>query len=219
MSVLDSPAFSASYLDRWLPVYDVSDERSVVVDADPPAVWAALLELDLMELGRQRPLIGLLGALRAVPELVGGVLRRRPLPPRPKRARLRDLTAASTGAGSWVLLAEEPPHLLVLGLAGAFWRPQIRWADVRADDFATWSHPGMARTLYAFILRPSPEGGTQLIAVMRTATTDDRSRRAFRRDWTLGVGSGASVLVTGVLEATRDRAERRRHEGGRHAQP
>jgi hypothetical protein len=35
---------------------------------------------------------------------------------------------------------------------------------------------------------------------MRTATTDEQSRRWFRRYWTLGVGSGAHVLVNGLIE-------------------
>jgi hypothetical protein len=35
---------------------------------------------------------------------------------------------------------------------------------------------------------------------MRTATTDEAARRRFRRYWTLGVGSGAHVLVAALLE-------------------
>jgi hypothetical protein len=42
---------------------------------------------------------------------------------------------------------------------------------------------------------------------MRTATTDEQARRWFRRYRTLGVGSGAHVLVNGVLDVTRDMAE------------
>jgi hypothetical protein len=44
---------------------------------------------------------------------------------------------------------------------------------------------------------------------MRTATTDEHARRWFRRYWTFGVGSGAYVLVNGLLEAVRDEAEQR----------
>jgi hypothetical protein len=49
---------------------------------------------------------------------------------------------------------------------------------------------------------------TLLRAVMRTATTDDNARRWFRRYWTFGVGSGARVLVNGLLDVTREVAER-----------
>ena len=42
---------------------------------------------------------------------------------------------------------------------------------------------------------------------MRTATTDDHARQWFRRYWTYGVGSGAHVLVNGVLDVVRETAE------------
>jgi hypothetical protein len=44
---------------------------------------------------------------------------------------------------------------------------------------------------------------------MRTTTTDAHARRWFRRYWTFGVGSGAHVLVNGMLDMTRDMAEGR----------
>lgn len=46
-----------------------------------------------------------------------------------------------------------------------------------------------------------------LRAEMRVATTDEHARRWFRRYWTFGVGSGAHVLITGVIEEARDQAE------------
>ena len=44
---------------------------------------------------------------------------------------------------------------------------------------------------------------------MRTATTDEQARKWFRRYWTLGVGSGAHIVVSGVLDLTREIAEGR----------
>ena len=55
------------------------------------------------------------------------------------------------------------------------------------------------------------EQGTLLIAEMRIATTDEHARRWFRRYWSFGVGSGAHVLVSGVIEEARDNAEA--HDG------
>ena len=45
--------------------------------------------------------------------------------------------------------------------------------------------------------------------MMRTATTDEHARTWFRRYWTVGVGSGAHVLVNGLLALVREEAERR----------
>ena len=46
-------------------------------------------------------------------------------------------------------------------------------------------------------------------AALMAATTDEHARRWFRRYWTYGVGSGARVLVNGLLDVTREIAESR----------
>ncbi|HKP90339.1 MAG TPA: hypothetical protein VJT75_10230 [Thermoleophilaceae bacterium] len=56
-------------------------------------------------------------------------------------------------------------------------------------------------------MRPLDDGRTQLWGVMRTATTDEHARRWFRRYWTFGVGSGAHLLVHGLLDSVREAAE------------
>ena len=57
------------------------------------------------------------------------------------------------------------------------------------------------------------DGSTSLSGLMRTATTDERARRWFRRYWTFGVGSGAHVLVHALLESVRDTAEQAQQGG------
>jgi hypothetical protein len=56
---------SASLAEDFLPVYDVSDAAAVVVDADREVAWQSLLDVDL---------VGMLGALRMLPEVVGHLL-------------------------------------------------------------------------------------------------------------------------------------------------
>lgn len=195
--------------EQLLPSYDVSDGVAVVVDAAATRTWDALLEVDLIELGRRRPLIGMLGALRALPELVGQLLHGEPPSTAPEQITLRDMSALPREHGGWVLLSERSGEEIALGLVGKFWRPVIEYADVSAEDFAEFSEPGYAKTIYALSLKPLGDGaGTLLSAVMRTATTDERARRWFRRYWALGVGSGAHVLASGLIEAARERAER-----------
>jgi hypothetical protein len=195
--------------DQLLPNYDISDGVAVVVDADVSRTWTALMEVDLIELGRQRPLIGMLGALRALPELVGQLVHGEPPSRPPERITLRDMSALPREQGGWVLLSERPGEEIALGLVGKFWKPVIEYAQVSAEDFMDFSEPGYAKTIYALSLTPLDDGGgTRLSAVMRTATTDENSRRWFRRYWALGVGSGAHVLASGLIEAARERAER-----------
>lgn len=198
--------------EELLPVFDVSDELAVVVDAPAALVWQALTETDLIALGRDHPIIGMLGALRAMPELFSHALHGEPSPRPPERLTLRDLTELPISGGGWVLLGERPGEELALGLVGKFWKPIIEYAAVDAREFTSFSEPGWAKTVYALAVLPLDDGRTLLRAAMRTATTDAHARRWFRRYWMLGVGSGAHALVHGLIQAVREDAEHRYEE-------
>jgi len=195
-------------LDECLPAYDVSDSVATVVEADLSATWDALMQVDLIEVGRRRPLIALLGGIRALPELVvrlvSGETRAAPA-----AMRLRDLPALPLDGGGWILLGERRREEIALGLVGKFWRPVIAFAAVGADAFRDFAEPGYAKTVYSLSVRTIDARRTLLTGVMRTATTDEHARRWFRRYWTLGVGSGAHVLVNGLLDVAREIAESR----------
>ena len=195
-----------SFVETLLPVYDVSDSVALVVDAGARATWDALLSTDLIEVGRRKPLIAMLGAMRMLPDVVWQALhgeRSRP----PERMRLRDLADVSMAAGGWTLLGERPEREIALGLVGKFWRPVIEFVDVDADRFADFEEPGYAKTIYSLSVSAIDDRRTLLSGLMRTATTDERSRVWFRRYWTFGVGSGAHALVNGLLEVVREHAE------------
>jgi len=86
--------------------------------------------------------------------------------------------------------------------------PVIAFATVSRDTFRDFVEPGYAKTVYSLSVNALDERRTLLSGTMRTATTDDQARAWFRRYWTLGVGSGAHILVNGVLDVTRQMAER-----------
>jgi hypothetical protein len=97
---------------------------------------------------------------------------------------------------------------IALGLIGKFWRPVIEFASVSsAAEFRSFAEPGFAKTIYALSVRALGPERTLLSGVMRTTTTDVHARRWFRRYWTFGVGSGAHLLVNGLLDVTREMAE------------
>lgn len=195
----------------FLPVFDVSDTVACSVSAGPADSWAALLDVDLIALGRQRPAVGVLGAARLVPELVSHLVHRHGLPDRPDSLTLRDMASGGSGAkGDWTLLAERDNEL-ALGLVGRFWKPVIEYEPVAAEEFASFAEPGWAKTVYCLAAEALTGGGTQLRGTMRTATTDHVARRKFRRYWTFGVGAGAHVLVTALLETASDGAEQMQH--------
>ena len=196
-----------SLVDEFLPAFDFSDEIGTVVAAGAASTWDALMRADLIEVGRRRPLVGLLGAIRILPDVVWERLHGEHLAAAPEHLTLRDTTRLPMGGGGWVLLGERPQEEIALGLVGKFWRPVIEYADVDPDGFETFAKPGWAKTVYALGTRPREDGRTLLWAIMRTATTDEHARTWFRRYWTFGVGYGAHVLVHGLLDAVREEAE------------
>jgi hypothetical protein len=196
-----------SLVDQFLPSYDVSDSVATVVEADAATTWGALMQVDLIEVGRRRPIIAVLGALRALPEVVSHLLHGEPPPYAPKRLRLRDTAEIPLNNGGWILLGERAEDEIALGLVGKFWRPVIAYAKVTAEAFRDFADPGYAKTVYSLSVRPLDGPRTLLCGMMRTATTDEHARRWFRRYWTFGVGSGAHALVNGVIDLTRELAE------------
>src|SRR5512133_1097348 len=130
------------FAEEFLPISDVSDAVAVVVDAARRVAWQALLDVDLLGLGREAPLVGMLGALRMLPEIVGHLLHgERPARP-PESMRLRDLPSIPMYEGGWILLGERPGHEIALGLVGKFWRPVIEFAPVAsADEFRAFDEP------------------------------------------------------------------------------
>jgi hypothetical protein len=196
-------------VDDFLPTYDVSDAVATVVHANLATTWDALMDVDLIEVGRKRPLVGALGAIRMLPDIVSHMLHGE-LPQRPPaHMRLRDTTSIPLDEGGWVLLGEHSRDEIALGLVGKFWRPVIEFARVPPEGFRDFAEPGYAKTIYSLSVRALDDRRTLLSGVMRTATTDEHARRWFRRYWTFGVGSGAHVLVNGLLDVTREIAEAR----------
>lgn len=199
-------------VDEFLPSYDISDAVGVQVDADAASAWDALTDVDLLEVGRRSPVVGVLGAVRLLPEVVAHILHGERPPKAPESIRLREMGELPRSEGGWILLGERPGEEIALGLVGKFWRPVIEYAEVDAGGFHDFDEPGFAKTVYSLSAQPLAEGRTLLSGVMRTATTDAHARRWFRRYWTFGVGSGAHLLVGALLEAAREQAESRTSE-------
>jgi hypothetical protein len=194
--------------EDFLPVYDVSDAVATAAESDRETAWRALLEVDLLKLGREAPVVGMLGALRMLPEIVGHLLHgERPAKP-PASMRLRDLASIPMYEGGWILLGERAGEEIALGLVGKFWRPVIEFARITsAAEFRAFDEPGFAKTVYDLSGRVLDAHTTLLSGLMRTATTDEHARRWFRRYWTFGVGSGAHILVGALLDSARRAAE------------
>lgn len=171
-------------LDEFLPVYDISDSVAAVVEADVAATWDALMRVDLMEVGRRRPLAAALGALRAVPDVISHLSRGERPPKPPDHPRWHDTPAPPQPETGWILLGERPRDEIAFGLVGRFWLPVITFAPVTPASFRDFAEPDYAKSIYAVSVRPAGDGRTLLAATMRTLAANEHARRWLRRYWT-----------------------------------
>jgi hypothetical protein len=175
--------------DELLPIYDVSDGVATVVNADVATTWEALMDVDLIDVGRKRPLVGVLGAIRILPDVLNQLVHGRMSASGPRRLRLRDLAGVPLDRGGWVLLGQRDRSEIALGLVGRFWQPVIEFAPVTsADEFRGFSQPGFAKTIYSLSVRPL-DGGRTLLAGVNAHRDDRRTRTSVVpslldiRDW------------------------------------
>ena len=105
----------------------------------------------------------------------------------------------------FVLLAEQPPREIVLGLAGRFWTPAGGITRFRPDEFRTFGRPGTAVAAWNFTVLPT-DGGSLVATETRVRCTDAAARRSFGCYWR--VVRPFSGLVRGeALRAIRRAAE------------
>jgi hypothetical protein len=133
-------------VDEFLPAYDISDSVATVVHANTESTWGALMEVDMLEVGRSKPLIGLLTTMRMLPDVASHILHGERSPAMPDRMRLRDIAEIPFEQGGWVLLGERPADELALGLVGKFWRPVIEYAAVPPERFRISQSPATQNT-------------------------------------------------------------------------
>lgn len=170
-------------LDRFMPAYDVRSRHRIEVDAPPGHVYRVMRDIDL---ARSRT-VRVLFALRGLPH-------RRPL-------TLDGLTRAG-----FVVLAEDPGSELVLGVTGRFWRASGALRRIGPDEFRSFTDPEHVKAAWSMRVDPGEKAGAVLATETRVATTDEASRRAFRRYWRV-VGPFSGFIRTRILEQVKSAAE------------
>jgi hypothetical protein len=194
MEPMPAPAGSAvvaaepMLIDEVLPRFDVTRREHLVIDADVPTTWAALLATDLLDV--HTPLLDAAFWLRGLPaRLKGG-----PPPPAPASLRLD----GDVPLEGWLGLGRREQRELALGAVGRFWQPDITWRTVAdAAEFAALDEPGWGRIAANFSLRPYGSGRTLLSYEARTAVPDAPSRRKFAGYW-----RGVEPFVGHIMRAS-----------------
>jgi hypothetical protein len=166
-------------LDEFLPAWDVRQVHRTAVRASLADVFAAVRRLDLGGSPINRALFLLRGLS-------------------PRGLKLSDLMARG-----FVLLGEDPPRELVLGLVARPWTMLGGIRRLDAEGFRRFDRPGYARIAWSFVITPG-KGEARLITETRIRCTDPASRRKFRWYWrVIGPFSGV-VRKEALLVIKRD---------------
>ncbi len=190
-------------IDELMPRFDRSKVETVIVEAEPARVYAAVLEADLMKAYRGSPTMRALFAARGAPSAVARRVRREPAPPEPDALRLDALE----DEGEWVKLGEDFGKELVFGAIGRFWGRDISWETIRGEDFKEFRQPGFGKVAANFSVRSYGIGRTLLTYEARTAGTYPPASRGIKRYWVV-VGPGIGIVLRGTVRYIKSLAER-----------
>ena len=146
-------------IDKYLPRWDVSEYHQISIDLPPQQAYQAVKALDL---GRSR-LIRVLLTLRGLPHE-------------------DPMTLETLRSIGFVVLEDDPPTEIVLGLVGRFWRMRGGIRKSAADDFVSFADPGFVKAAWNFRVQRVANGSI-VSTETRVMATDDASRRSFRRYW------------------------------------
>jgi hypothetical protein len=190
-------------IDELMPRFDRSKVETVLVEAEPARVYAAIMEADLMKAYKGSPSMRALFAARGVPSAIARRIRKRPAPPEPEALRLDALEEE----GEWVKLGEDFGKELAFGAIGRFWGRDISWETIRAEDFRDFDRPGFGKIAANFSVRSYGIGRTLLTYEARTAGTYPPATRGIKRYWVV-VGPGIGIVLRGTIRYIKALAER-----------
>jgi hypothetical protein len=166
-------------VDNVLPAWDVRQVHATDVDAPPSVVYAAVRRLDLGASAVNRVLFAARGLVA------------------------RGLQLSDLMARGFVLLGEDPPRELVLGLVARPWTLMGGIRRLDADEFRRFDRPGYARMAWNFVVEARGRG-SRLTTETRIRCTDAASRRKFGWYWrVIGPFSGV-VRQEALLHIKRD---------------
>jgi hypothetical protein len=186
----------ASPLDPFIPVYDIRERHSTIVEAPPDLVFDLAAGFDPQSLHLVRAIFW----LRSV------ALRSKRAPAEQSEGLLSDMRRLG-----WGVLAEEPKRLFVAGASCQPWLADVVFAARTAGDFRTFAEPGYVKIAWTLEVTPRGRVSCLLATETRALATDEASRRRFRRYWRR-INLGVRAIRWLLLFAMRRRAEARYRE-------
>ena len=174
-------------IDLLMPHSDVAERQEIEIHAEPSQVYRAIRETNFA----RSPVIAGLMLIRSIPSLVTGRVR-----------PLTSLTLEALEEAGFVVLADQPPREMVLGVVGRFWNPAENIARIDPEDFEGYVEPMSAKAVLNFSLEQ--HGITCTLATeTRVLCTDERARRRFLLYWRV-IGPFSNLIRIVMLRMIRD---------------
>jgi hypothetical protein len=142
-------------IDEYLPVFEHVEHHEMMMDSTPEQAYDALKKIDFS----QSNLLKILFSLRGL-----------------KTGTFQDLFK------NFVLLSEDPPKEIVIGIVGSPWKPTGNIIKVSKEQFIDFHTPGYAKAAWNFAFE---QKGTQTLVSTETRVvcTDRRSSLKFSIYW------------------------------------
>ena len=116
------------------------------------------------------------------------------------------MTLREFEAHGFRVLAENPPHELLVGLMGSFWKLDGGLLPIDAATFRGSQLPGTARVAWNLRVVEKKDGICELATETRVKCADAKSRRYFGLYWAF-IRPGSGLIRRCMLRSIRIKAE------------
>ena len=182
-------------IEEFMPDYHMREHHKTTVRAPARQVYDTLPNVNMFD---SRIVRGLFW-LRGLPERIShpNALFEAP-----------ELTLNTMLESGFVMLGEDPPHELLIGIVMPFGAPpESIPRSLDAAGFSEFEAAGIAKAVMNFSLSEPAEGVTLLETETRTFCLDEGSRRRFRLYW-LVIGPFSALIRRLMLRAIKREVER-----------
>ncbi len=154
-------------IDKWMPQFHTTDVHSISIASSPHKIYYSVRNLEM----KKSLIIRMLFSLRSFDFTFS------------RKENTLGLTFEDLLKSGFILLEENPPAELALGLVGKFWTASGCIQLLDANAFSQFNDIGYAKAVWNFHLDEQPNGSTILSTETRGFCTDDVSRKKFLRYW------------------------------------
>jgi hypothetical protein len=187
-------------IDEYLPECDAREIHRTQIHAPASRVYSAFRSTNLAA----SMLVRICLALRALPGALLSPIRGL------RRFRIRfgtPMTLRDFEAYGFRVLAENPPHELLIGLMGSFWKLDGGLLPIDAAAFKGSQSPGTARVAWNFRVVEQENGMCELATETRVKCADAKSRQYFGLYWAV-IRPWSGLIRRYMLRSIREEAER-----------